>query len=212
MLRELVYLAGRVIETHEMGGNVCFRGLPGTGKTKGMVALCFDLVENHGYRWENVKGNLSIFADRGRGVYPDFKGSLPMPGYTRLTNLGIKHWIRKVYRKSRGKLTRQIIMVDEIDQVYSHKLGYNDEAIEDILTLWQDQKLENWFLYTKHIGRGCNILIRQATEISIKPFKDDVHDALYLRVIDGRVQQEKIKQIFNASRYNKNYWRWEPVY
>jgi hypothetical protein len=196
-----------------MGGNYCFRGLPSTGKTLGMVGFIWRLIYIYGYKWSDVVTNFHLFLNRGKGTYENgFEGSVEPEGYRHMDNEHIKLWVRKVYRKSKGKITRQIIAIDEIDQVYSHKFPYSDESTSDILTLWQDQKLENFFLYTKHVGRGCNILIRQATEVSIRPMLIKPRDTLYLRVIDGNDQQNKILPLYNVHEHYNHYWRWEPCY
>lgn len=187
------------------GGNVCFRGVQDSGKTLGMLRFGFRLVQEYGFTWEDVVGNFRIWQDK--------KNNIPMPGYTFMDNEKLKKYIRKVYRKAKGTIRHKIIMIDEIDQCYSHKFSASDvEAIQDLLTLWQDKKLGIYFLYTKHIGFGCNILIRQATEVSMKPLFDRVHDTLYLQVLDGFTMQVKWLKFDNISRYFNFYDRWDFIY
>jgi hypothetical protein len=218
----------------DLGGNYCFRGIQNSGKSLGMFAFINRLVGDHGfgsgfgYHWQNVTANFHIWINKP--VFQEFEGGplkrgtppkdaiiiepgIEQPGYTYMNNDKIKKFIRKVYRTSHGAIRHQIIAIDEIDQCYSHKFSSSDnEAIEDLLTLWQDKKLENFLLYTKHIGYGCNILIRQATEVSIKPFYDRRHDTLYLNVIDGFDMQVKWLTFEHISRLYPFYDRWEYIF
>lgn len=187
----------------ELGGNICFRGITGSGKTLGMIAFCARLVKYFGFDWNEVYANLMIYSDKAHDI--------PMPGTHYLDNDAIKKFIHRVYRGSKGKIRHIIIMIDEIDQVYPHLFSAKDvEAAEDLLTLWQDLKLEIFFLYTKHLGFGCNKLIRSATEVSIRPMFDNVHklyDLLELNIIDGWKMEWKQLSFENVSQYYKLYKR-----
>lgn len=174
--------------------NIELRGLQDDGKTLGMVVMTIRLIKCMGYLGEEIIGNLH----------------LNIPGTRYKDNEHIKKWIRKVYRESRGEIKHQIILVDEIDGIYSH-LDASKETREDLLGLWQDMKLQNFLIYTKHVGKGVNKLVRNATEISIRPSFDRERDTLYLDMINGFIQREYTLPVHPASYYFQFYSRDEPV-
>jgi hypothetical protein len=210
----------------DMGGNICIRGVQNSGKTLSMVKFVNRLVSKFGYYWDDVTGNIHMWIKKPvyridgqitHGTPPPgadvIREGIPIPGYTYMDNDKIKKYVRKVYRKSKGKMRRKIIIIDEIDQCYSHLDSMVDtEAKEDLLTLWQDKKLENYFIYTKHIGLGCNKIIRSATEVSIRSYFDRQRDIVYDMVIDGFTMQDKMLVFPHASDAFPHYDRWEYIF
>lgn len=212
-------------EFKDQGGNVCIRGTQGSGKGVLAFLLIDRLISHYNYFWDDLTANYHFWERKpvyrfdGRikhGTPPlgadILRAGVKIPGYCYKGNTDMRAFIRKVYRKSHGTYKRQIIAVDEIDQVYSHLDSMVDkEAQEDLLTLFQDKKLENYFIYTKHVGRGVNRLIRSATEISIKPYFDRRFDTLYGFVIDGFEMRSKLMIFHHASRAFPHYDRWEYI-
>lgn len=210
----------------DLGGNVCIRGVQNSGKTALMVKFVNRLIWRWGYYWDNTTGNIHMWARKPvyridgfikHGTPPPgaevLRAGIPIPGYSYMDNDHLKKYVRKVYRKSKGLIRRKIILIDEIDQCYSHLDSVLDsEAREDLLTLWQDKKMENFFIYTKHIGLGCNKLIRSATEVSIRPYFDRFNDVLYGLVIDGFEMKDKLLIFPHASDAFPHYDRWEYVF
>jgi hypothetical protein len=222
--REMIKLPRADVQ--DLGGNVCVRGVQNSGKTALMVKFVNRLIWQFDYTWDDTCGNIHMWVKKPvyrldgkikHGTVPAgaevLREGIPIPGYTYMDNEHLRKYIRKVYRKSRGLMRRKIIMLDEIDQCYSHLESVIDnEARDDLLTLWQDKKLENYFIYTKHIGLGVNKIIRSATEVSIKPYFDRRFDTLYGMVIDGFTMSNKLLTFKHASDCFPHYDRWEYIF
>jgi hypothetical protein len=214
------------LKLQDLGGNVCIRGIQNSGKGILQVKFVNRLIWRYGYDWAEVYSNFHwwvkkpIFVINGvvkHGSPPPgariIREGIPIPGYHYLDNEHMRKWVRKVYRKSRGLIRHIIIVIDEIDQVYSHLESMIDaEAREDLLTLFQDKKLEIFFIYTKHQGLGVNKIIRSATEISMKPYFDRRFDTLYGLVIDGFTMSKRVLVFRHASDAFPHYDRWEYIF
>lgn len=180
----------------EHGGNIEISGIQDTGKTLSMVALANHFYYEKGYPGENFIGNVKINN---------------IPGYKFVSNQKIREWIDRIYHSEIGDWTDMVILVDEIDGLYSHR-DVNDKKMNDeIKGLYQDIKLGNYFIYTDHQGLSVNKLVRDVTEITIMPDYDREINFVSLYIINGLYTQVFYNGIENASKYIPLYNRYAVV-
>jgi hypothetical protein len=199
--------------------NIIIREVQGKGKTAGMVFFVNRLVTllPEIYTWDNVHPNIHI------DMCPNY-----------YTNEQIRKKILQVYGRhidggERGEHTKQIIVVDEIDGLYSH-LSYQDKQMQkELLGLYQDEKMHNVFICTKHDQEtGVNKIIRDFTEIIIfpeieksgsnqgclwrnLPIPNVGGDKLTLHLLDRRFKTKADIEFQPFSWVFDKYKRWEAV-
>lgn len=175
--------------------NVEIWGNANAGKTLTMVAFFMRLCILHGYKPEEACGNLRLNID----------------GYTYMPNPELRKYIHQIYRVEREDTWHRIILVDEIDGLYSH-LDWMDKTQQaDLKFLWQDFKKMNYMIWTKHRGIGINKIIRDATIAAMKPYMDREHDIMRVAIGNADIEQ-KFLWTFKPSNFYDLYNRAEVVY
>lgn len=63
----------------------------------------------------------------------------------------------------------EIIIVDEVDRVFSHRAWHQRSQFETLLDAFQDEKLNLLIISTSHQGRGFDLLLRDACRLIMIP-------------------------------------------
>jgi hypothetical protein len=172
--------------------NVGFKGRQDTGKTLTMVATLQELCLRHGYSPSEAVGNVGVNLD----------------GFVKLNNDGLREYVKRTCSEG---LRHKIILIDEIDSVFPARFWSDKAQTETLLGLWQDVKLFNWVLYTAHLGKAIDKIIRDCTQIVVIPEYVREDDAIYLEIIDGLDLMVFGDVIYPASAVFPLYDRWEVV-
>ena len=163
------------------------------GKTLTMVHTMADLVANHGYKPKEVVGNLTI----------------RMKGYTKYSNEELKKYIEVMVTKG---IRHKIVMIDEVDGVYPARFWNRGRQTEQLLGMWQDWKLFNWFLMTGHKGNaGVDLIVRATSSVYIEPTYIKGEDTIYLTYYNKREDRFGYDSIKPASAMFPFYNRWQPI-
>lgn len=148
------------------------KGRQRIGKTTIAVGIAVVLVRDFGYSVTDIVSNLHLYKPDGR----------ELSGYHYLNIKGMRAYVRSMVDKG---LKHRIIIVDEIDRVFSHRFWQKTEQSESLLGLWQDEKLYNWIIGTAHIGKSVDVLIRECMQLEIIPYyRDTVNDCMRYHTIN----------------------------
>ena len=104
----------------------------------------------------------------------------------------------------------EIIILDEVDTLFSHRFWQQREQAEKILDSFQDEKLNLLIISTSHQGKGFDLLLRDACRLIMMPHIDK-HSGI-TNVTFGYTDQP-LKgqfQIYVADIF-PNYERWSVV-
>jgi len=181
------------LSRYEEGGNIEISAIQGSGKTLTAVQLVLHFVIEDGYQPEKVISNVKI----------------DIPGIKFVSNRELRKWVDRIYRTEIGKHRRYIIVADEIEGIYSHRINNDQQMNDEIKGLFQDLKLGNYFIYTDHLGKGVNKLIRDVTEYTIIPDYDRETDKVKLAIINGLFCQTFFNEIKEASKIIPFYNRYD---
>lgn len=173
---------------------VGFKAQKGKGKTISMIATAIEYVVNGGYTWSECIGNVSL------RVKDD--------GYTYMDNSEIRRYVSDMYKNN---VRHKILLLDEIDSVFPARFFKNDDQTGALVGLWQDEKAFHKILYTTHLGKSTDKIIRDSTQILIIPNFDRELDMVQLKVINGDELKVGYKYIHNISRFYWIYNRWDFI-
>ncbi|BAS31144.1 AAA family ATPase [Dehalococcoides mccartyi] len=173
-------------------GVVKIRGYMRCGKTASMVALAVNEISLGHYTPDKVISNVSI----------------PSYGIVQKRNSEIIDFLA---RMKEDQLRGWLILIDEADQLFSHR-GYSSKQQSQVLVnVWQAMKLDNMIIYTMHEGLGVDLIFRDATLMSLLP--EIVGNKIVIYTIDGRYGGEPyLLEIAPASEVFKLYNTKEAVY
>ena len=174
---------------------VGFKARQGRGKTASMVATLLDLIGRWGFSASEAVGNVSVNLD----------------GFTKLNNKLLREYVAEMCHKG---FKHKIILIDEIDRVFPARFWQQKEQTETLLGLWQDEKLFNWILYTAHLGKAIDKIIRDCTQIVVIPEYSKLDDTIFLTVINGlelTVSSDTIYPVSSLWTPKLIYDRWEVV-
>lgn len=184
-----------ITDNFDRGYVVEFVNSADKGKTLAMVGLTTWLLQNAGYKSEEVIGNISYF----------------VKGYTKYDNYNLRLKILEIL-KTEAK--HMIIMCDEMEGVFPARFYQEKEQIKQLLGLWQCTKRRVWLLYTDHEGVGVDKMGRDATNFSIEPWVDLENDVIVLDKIINAIDKVPYmyrKEIYPASSVMGLYIRQEVV-
>jgi len=171
---------------------VGFKGLPNKGKTLSMVAVMLELLRHHGYSGWECTGNVDV----------------KVPGYSFVSSESLKSWIREMITKG---LRHRVVLIDEIDRVFPHRLWADKRQVLDLTGIWQDEKLFNFILWTAHMGDPVDKIVREATQISVIPDYQRDLDRVVLGVVNVYDLETHEEVIEPASAIFPFYDRWAMV-
>lgn len=166
----------------------------GKGKTLTMIATAVEYVRNGGYSWSECIGNVSL--------------QTVEDGYLCLNNEQMREYVSTMYDQ---QLRHKIILLDEIDRVFPARFFKNDSQTEALIGLWQDEKAFHKILYTTHLGKSTDKIIRDSTQILLIPDYIRELDMIDITVINGDELKVGRKVIRNVSRLFWIYNRWEFI-
>jgi len=163
------------------------------GKTLTLVHTLAELLMNGGYSPKEVAGNLTI----------------RMRGYTKYKNEELRAYIEDMLK---NEVRHKVVLIDEVDGVYPARFWNRGRQTEQLLGLWQDFKLFNWFIMTGHIGNaGSDLIVRAAATVYIEPTYIKGEDKIYINGYDKRSRSPFYQTIHPASAMFPFYKRWEPI-
>lgn len=173
-------------------GVVKIRGYMRCGKTASMVALAVNEIKLGHFTPDKVISNVSI----------------PSYGIEQQRNSEIIDFLARMKEE---ELRSWLILIDEADQLFSHR-GYTGKQQSQVLVnIWQTMKLDNLIIYTMHEGLGVDLIFREATIMSLLP--EIIGDRIVIYTIDGRFGGEPyLLEIAPASEVFKLYDTKQTVY
>jgi len=177
---------------------ILVKGRQRTGKTTVVIGIGLYLVLECGYSTSDIVSNIRLYHEDGT----------ELKEYYYLTNKQMKLYVKIMVEKG---LKHKIIIIDEIDRVFSHRFWSNKEQAEALLGLWQDEKLFNWIIGTAHLGRSVDNLIRESCQIEIIAEIDkpaNVVDLTILNALDLNVYEDVM---YNARLVQSLFKSWDPV-
>ena len=175
------------------------KGRQRIGKTTWLTGIALHLCWNGGYQPSEIVSNYHLFNDDGT----------PLDGYHYLTNRMMRSFLNRMIDKGYRHL---IILIDEIDRVFSHRLWHNPEQIAALTGLWQDEKLFHNVWGTAHIGLSVDSLIREISQVEIIVQKKDViNDCLHGVVINNLNKEIFEQTMHKLSLVQKCFDSWEAV-
>lgn len=172
------------------------KGFPGEGKTAALLLTMLELWRRGWYTPADTIGNVTVNAE----------------GYTKLSNDELKQYILWLIK---GEQRHKIIIADEADKIWPGRSFKDREQSEALVNLWQDQKMQLWFLYSAHKGKGVDAILRAETNILLLPRYDKASDTMDVRVLNGMRMQKFTRRVDRVSRLWVGefplYDRWELV-
>ncbi len=175
-----------------------YKGGAGVGKTAAMVGKCIELTTGaSGFNYEPSE------------VVANFKLT-NMPGYICLNNQGIRNYLKAMIQQG---LRHKIIMLDEIDRVYVARFFGDRKQTEELVGLWQDEKLFNHILYTEHMGDCTDKIIRDSTKCWVYPEIDKENDLIIANAFyeDGIPDNFEHCWTYKFSHVITQYDRWQII-
>lgn len=161
------------------------KGRQRKGKTTVAVGLCLHLVtRGFGFGDDYRQYDVSDIVSNFRLYKPD--GS-ELETYHYVTSKQMRLFMRKMVEQG---ISNKIILIDEIDRVFSHRFWQKNEQSETLLGLWQDEKLQNIVIGTCHVGRSIDLLIRQCMHALFMVKQDKVRQTI--RIININVADRQI--------------------
>ena len=133
------------------------------GKTALIVGSILWLMGYGGYRPSECCGNFNIFVD----------------GYRKFTNAQMLALLKVMVQKH---VRHRVVGLTEADRLFPPRNWHNKEQTNALIGLWQDEKLDNWFLYDTHWG-DVDILLREATQIIVVPEYHPELDSIWVEII-----------------------------
>ena len=162
------------------------------GKTLIGVALLLQLCNLYGYEPAECYGNLVI----------------NLKGYHPMTSQGMRDLMGRMVRE---RLQHKVLFFDEINRVYPARFWKDQERTQELLTVWQDEKMFTQIIYTTHVGNSVDILVREATQIILVPRFDKPRDLITVEVVNSLDLECHTEEVRPASNLFSWYDRWAPV-
>lgn len=175
------------------------KGRQRIGKSTWITGIALHLCWHGGYVPDEIIANYHLFNDDGS----------PLLGYHYLDNERMREFFRQVIRR---KAKHLIILVDEIDRVFSHRSWHKAEQIDALTGLWQDEKMFYNVWGTSHLGLGVDALIREIAQVEIiVNEKNVVSDKLVGTVINSLNKEVFIQEMHHLAFVQKCFDSWEPI-
>lgn len=162
------------------------------GKTSLMVSIMLYLVKHGGYLASECFGNLVV----------------RIPGYNALSSDALVAYLGEMVEK---KYRHKIILLDEVDRIFSHRFWNDRKQTESLLGLWQDMKLFNTILWTAHLGNAVDVLLRETTQIELIPRYIKEEDRTVIGIISNLDMITAVADMYRTSKVFPFYDRWATV-
>jgi hypothetical protein len=85
-----------------------------------------------------------------------------IPNSLSLDKSGIREYFGNLVREEHRN---EIIILDEVDTIFSHRFWQNRQQSERILDAFQDEKLNLLIISTSHQGKGFDLILRDACRL-----------------------------------------------
>lgn len=171
---------------------VGFKSIQDQGKTLSAVATVVELILHHGYDPEECYGNVAI----------------NLKGFHYLSSQGMRDLLGRMVRE---KWRHKVLVIDEINRVYPARFWKDADRTMELLTIWQDEKMFHWIVYTCHVGNSVDLLVRDATQVIAVPRFDKLRDVVRLGIVNSLDLECHDLEIPRASRFFPLYDRWAVV-
>lgn len=160
------------------------KGRQRIGKTTWLVGIALWLCWFGGYSPKEIVSNFHLYNEDGSKLI----------GYHYLDNHAMRQFVGEMINR---KARHLIVLIDEIDRVFSHRNWSNKEQLESLIGLWQDEKAFLQIWGTAHIGLSVDSLIREISQVEIMVVKKDIQaDCLH-----GIVINQLNKQVFRQEMH-----------
>lgn len=170
---------------------VHYRGIQDCGKTATAVATVRRLIKRNGYDPGEVIANIH----------------LKIPGTHSTNNDLMRRFVLDMVSKG---LKHKVVLIDEADRVFPARFWQNNEQTTALIGLWQDVKMFNWILWTAHRGTGVDLLLRQTTQVGVRPRYYKNLDLIKARVYNSIYESKSTITIPEVSRHVFPFYdRWE---
>jgi len=175
---------------------VGIRAFQDKGKTALAIGTILELCAHNGYAYDEIVANLHL--------------KLPVENQPHsLTNPQMRAYVRQMVTKG---LKHKIVLLDEADRLFPARFWSQKEQTDALIGLWQDYKLFNYIIYTAHEGTSVDIVLRQVTQIELRPEYDDKNNCIPFTIynaVDGFVDSDSL---LNVSKNIFPYYdRWEVI-
>ncbi len=211
---------------------VIIKGRQRQYKTTAAVGTVLELVLHHGFSVHDIVSNIHLFKPGKpsddfakfhiQGIETktnqaklmelwDFcqkSQVVELDTYHYLTNINMRKFMGNVVKNG---LKHKIILIDEIDRVFSHRFWHDREQTESLLGLWQDEKLFNYIIGTAHIGKAIDTLIRESMQVEIITQSEQKGAAIRLNIINKLKVKRVTKFMVNIPLIQKLFYSWEAV-
>ena len=175
------------------------KGRQRIGKSTWITGLAWHLCMHGGYEPREIIANYHLFNEDGS----------PLDGYHYCNNQQIKQVVTQMVDRRARHL---IILVDEIDRVFSHRTWHKPEQIDALVGLWQDEKMFYNVWGTAHLGLSVDSLIREIAQVEIiVQEKNVVADKLVGVVINSLNKEVFGQEMHHLSVVQKLFDSWEPI-
>lgn len=175
------------------------KGRQRIGKTTWQTAIGLWLCWYGGYTSDEIVANYHLYNEDGS----------ELAGYHYLNNKQMKYFISQMIKRD---VRHMIILIDEIDRVFSHRSWHDAEQLDALVGLWQDEKLFFQVWGTAHLGLSVDSLIREIAQIEIivqnKNFAADKLSGIVINSLDKEIFNQDMHQL---KLVQKCFNSWEPV-
>lgn len=173
--------------------NIGIKGVQDTGKTSLAVKHVAWLLKYGDYKPSEVFSTVEIRISGCKFMYVD-------------------RALHHLETQIADKRMHEITVLDEADGYLSHRNWENKDQLNRLVGLWQDMKLFNFLIWTAHMGKGVDLLLRDVTQVHILPWLDREHDCTYATVINCLFMRVLKVCYRHTSRVYPLYDRHQPIY
>lgn len=159
------------------------------------IALWYHL---RGYALSEIYSTARLYHENGE----------ELKDYHFLTINQMRQFVRDMVEKH---YQHMIVIIDEIDRVFPHRFWNKSGQTEALLGLWQDEKLFHVIIGTMHVGKGIDLLLREAMQVEIFTKYDKVNHVVKLSIVDLLNRRVVKDQMINVSLVQKLFDTRQPV-
>lgn len=167
-------------------------GKQGCGKSSLVASLVFNFLRR-GYEERDLIANC---------MFPLFGG------YRKVDNKGMIRFLREFVEKGERN---KIIVCEEIDKVFAARLWSGKEQTETATNIWHMRKMGNQFIYTSHLGKVTDVIVRNEVNICYMPEYDERRNQLRVAVLDADYNEVGRCMLSNVSKYFNMFESYEPI-
>lgn len=131
-------------------------------------------IESIGYKTSEIHSNIRLYQPDGTELKEYHYYATPNE---------MRAFVRRMIAE---KIRHIILLIDEIDAVFSHRFWQKQEQQETLIGLWRDEKAFNVIIGTCHVGASVDLIIREAMAKECVVQIDKLNDCVDMVVINDR--------------------------